>query len=395
MLFPVKQSTKHGSVLVLAVFIAISLTILSISYFRMMRAVRSTDHRLGQQFVAREIALMIREEAMSIIQRDCRDRRSQLFWFLLGSAAGAQMEMRLPLAGENISRLIQPGYTCEFSSKLKVVNFISHDHNNHDYASEKEGHGILAMLVEVSLTDERSGRKSIAAKENLHTQYDYLVSSVLCLDERGSKLRKPLILRHDNQVFDEYSCLKVSGFNEGPVNGNSEDVSNLELYDKTTLWTARNLRAADLRRMQIIDDEHKILNVNGIFHCTEKLDLDGDWQIQGKGAIIADSFSINGALKKSSEDDLLVIYARKGKIVVNTEQKVEAALIAINSGFSGTVESKKPLNLSGMLLADYLNLENWSNSIHKIDFDKALSDSDKAFQINVSPWINFRSGVRN
>lgn len=395
MLFSFKQSTKQGSVLVLAVFISISLTILSLSYFRMMRAVRNTDHRLSQQFVAREIALLIREEAMTILQRDCRDQRSQLFWFLLGAVAGAQMEMRLPFAGENISRLIQPGYTCEFSSKLKVVNFISYDHRSRIYASPKEGHGILTMFIEVSLIDERSGKKVVAARETLHTQYDYLVASVLCLDNRGSKLRKPLILRHDNQVFDEYSSLQISGFNEGPTNGNGEETSDNEFYNQTTLWTTRNLRAADLRQMQIIDYEHRIINANGIFHCAETLDFTGDWQIKGKGAIIADSFNIRGALKKASTDDLLVLFARKGKIVVDTDAKIEAALVAINSSYTGTVESKKPLDLSGMLLADYLNLENWSNSIHKVDFDKALAEGDKAFQITISPWISYRSGARN
>ncbi|HAE38014.1 MAG TPA: hypothetical protein DCG57_05155 [Candidatus Riflebacteria bacterium] len=395
MLFSFKHSTKQGSVLVLAVFIAISLTILSLSYFRMMRAVRNTDHRLGQQFVAREISLLIREEAMLILHNSSRDQRSQLFWFLLGAVAGAQMEMRLPFAAENISRLIQPGYTCEFSSKLKVVNFISYDHRTRVYASSKEGHGVLSMFIEVSLIDERSGKKAVAARETLHTQYEYLISSAICLDSAGSRLRKPLLLRRDNQVFDEYSSLQVSGYERETSNGNGEATNDSEFYNQTTLWTARNLKSADLRQMQIIDAERKIVAVNGIFHCPEHLEFDGDWQIKGKGVLVADSFNIRGALKKSSVDDLLVLFARKGKIVVDTDAKIEAALMAINRNYTGTVEAKKQLDLSGMLLADYLNLDNWSNSVHKIDFDKAFAAGDKAYQINISPWVTYQSGARN
>ena len=69
--------------------------------------------------------------------------------------------------------------------------------------------------------------------------------------------------------------------------------------------------------------------------------------------------------------------------------------MAINRNYTGTVEAKKQLDLSGMLLADYLNLDNWSNSVHTIDFDKAFAAGDKAYQINISPWVTYQSGARN
>ncbi|MBU1106069.1 MAG: hypothetical protein KKB51_05315 [Candidatus Riflebacteria bacterium] len=383
---------RRGSVLLLAVFIAISLTILSLSYFRMMRAVKTTDQRLESQFVAREIALMLREEAMAVMLRDSRDRRSQFFWFLLGAVSGAQTEMRLPLASEKISSLIQSGYTCEFTSRLKVVNFINYDHKNRNYASPKEGHGILAILIEVNLVDERQGRKSVIAKEYLQTQYDYLIASVLCLDNQGSKLCQPLMLRRDGQVLDENSRLQISDFGSRTSN---DKLSELELYSRSTLWVGRNLRASALERLRVIDEEQKIIRLNGIMHCAEKLTFDGDWKIDGKGVIVADSFSINGALTKKTDNDFLVLYARKGNIVLNTSEKIEAALVAINPSYSGTIESKQSLNLYGMLLADYLNLDAWSNTPHKISFDEVCRDSEKSFQISISPWANFRSGARN
>lgn len=386
-----KQQNRQGSILALVLFVAISLTILSLSYFKMMRAARNTDQRLGQQFVAREIALLLREEATVTIQRDCRDQRSQIFGFLLGGASGAQMEMRSPLSGENIGRLLQPGFACEFSSKLQVVSFINYDHRNHYYPSTKEGHGIMAIQIEVSLLDERTGQKSAVIKENLHTQYDYLVAATLCLDNHESKLRQPLLLRHDRQVFDQYSSLQIE---EGELKPTiEENPADFKLYDRITLWSARNLSRADLSGRQIIDEERKIINLSGIYHCSEPLNFAGDWQIKGKGVIIADSFSISGALKKAGDEDILVLYARKGKIVVNTPQKIEAALVAINDNHSGTIEAKKPLQLSGMLVADYLNLNEWSNNTHKISFDKALLAADKTYQISVSPWTNFRSGA--
>lgn len=387
------QRTRRGSVLVLAVFIAISLTILSLSYFRMMRAVRNTDQRLESQFVAREIALMLREEAMAVMQRDSRDRRSQLFWFLLGAVSGAQTEMRLPLASENISSLIQPGYTCEFSSRLKVVNFINHDHKNRNYPSPREGHGILALLIEVSLVDERQGRNSTIAKEHLHTQYDYLTASVLCLDSQGSQLQQPLMLRRDDQNIEDDNRLQITDFTGN--HARSEELSELEPYRHSTLWVGRNLRASTLKQLRIIDEDKKTLKLNGIVHCAEKLAFAGDWKIDGKGVIVADSFSLDGALTKASENDFLALYARKGNIVLNTREKVEAALIAVNPSHSGTIESKQPLNLHGMIFADYLNLDNWSNTTHKISFDESCRDSEKAFQISISPWTNFRSGAKN
>ncbi|PKL50622.1 MAG: hypothetical protein CVV42_02535 [Candidatus Riflebacteria bacterium HGW-Riflebacteria-2] len=393
MLFAAKKHQNQGSVLLLAIFIAISLTIFSLSYFRMMRAARNTDHRLGQQFVARETALMLREEAMAIIQRDCRDRRSQIFWFLLGAVAGAEMEMRLPFASDYISKLLQPGFSCEVSSRLKVVNFINYDHRSRYYASGKEGHGILAVHIEVTLLDERGGGKATVIKESLHSQYDYLVASMLSLDSRGSRLLRPLTLRHDRQTFDSYSSLQIEDYEESPVP--EEDPAKIELYDRITLWRARNLRVNDLEQMLIIDRERKILNLYGICHCADQIELAGDWQIKGKGVLIADSFNIAGALKKSGNEDMLVLYARKGKITVDTSEKIEAALIAINDKHNGTVESRQALNLSGMLLADYLNLDNWSNNTHRVSFDKALLDADKSYQISVSPWTNFRSGARN
>jgi len=393
MLFASRQYRRQGSVLLLAIFIAISLTILSLSYFRMMQAARNTDHRLGQQFVAREIALMLREEAMATIQRDCRDRRSQIFWFMLGAVAGAELEMRLPLASDNLSRLLQPGFSCEFSSRLKIVNFINYDHKNRLYASDKEGHGVLAVHIEVTLLDERAGGKSTVIKETLHSQYDYMVASILSLDSRGSSLLRPLTLRHDRQTFDSYSSLQVEAYEDEP--DAPENPAEIELYDRITLWRLRNLRLADLEQMLIIDRERKILNLYGICHCNDSIEFAGDWQIRGKGVIIANSFNITGALKKFSDEDLLVLYARKGKITVDTSEKVEAALIAINDSRSGTVESRQALNLSGMLLADYLNLDNWSNNQHHISFDKALLNADNSYQISVSPWTNFRSGARN
>lgn len=377
----------------LAVFIAISLTILSLSYFRMMRAVRNTDQRLESQFVAREIALMLREEAMAVMLKDCRDRRSQLFWFLLGAVAGAQTEMRLPMASEKVSSLIQSGYSCEISSKLKVISFINYDHKNRLYTSPKEGHGILSLLIEVKLFDDRSSQKSVVASEQLQTQYDYLVASVLCLDKHGSRLRQPLMLRRDNQTFDKNSRLQISDFTGNHNKG--EDLSKHEPYNRSTLWAGRNFSSSNLKHLGIIDEDKKTIKLNGIIHCAEKLTFNDNWKIDGKGVIIADSFSINGALTKTSSNDLLVLYSRKGNIALNTSEKIEAALIAVNTSYSGTIESKQPLNLHGMLLADYLNLDNWSSSSHKISFDENCCDSEKAFQISISPWANFRSGARN
>ncbi len=105
--------------------------------------------------------------------------------------------------------------------------------------------------------------------------------------------------------------------------------------------------------------------------------------------LIADSFVISASLKKSDPTALAVFYARHGNICVNTTGEIHAALIAINRNGSGQVEARQPLNLNGMLLADNLNLQNWSVGKHTIVYDRMLSEPEKTFQISVSRWVNY------
>ena len=85
-----------------------------------------------------------------------------------------------------------------------------------------------------------------------------------------------------------------------------------------------------------------------------------------------------------------MLYARKNNIVVDTAKKINAALIAINNEHTGTVESKKILNLCGAMVVDKIDITSWPEGDHSISYDRIFKNDDFANRIAVSDWINYR-----
>lgn len=389
------MSTKfrQGSALVMVILMATCLGILSLSYFRATRENRHSGQWFGHRCIAREAAQMIHEESFASLLRDCRDRRSQLFWFLLGAVSGAQNDFRLPFSRQNIARILPDGFDCEFSSQLKVVSFKKSGPDGNRYMSANEGHGILAIITRVEIFKKGSEKRVVTGRHYLEIHHDYLVASVISSDKAGSRLKNALLVRK-NREFDRQNIVNTGAAQlliyQTERAAIPESPEFLKVYSDYSLWARRNLSLSDLERLKIIDAKTKTINLSGINHCREAVVFDGAWQIRGQGVLIADSFAFNDSIKKAGSDDLAVFYARRGKITINTSNEIHAALIAVNNNYTGSIESSRALNLNGLIICDRLNIDTWGPEEHVLVYDRAFSDNEKAYQINVSRWVNYR-----
>jgi|GEM_PF-5426126 len=181
----------------------------------------------------------------------------------------------------------------------------------------------------------------------------------------------------------------------GPVSLFSTGANGFQAYGNFELWSRRRLKRDDLVRLRIIDFDKKIIRPRGIIHTAETDGLTfeaGAWKIEGCGVLIAPKFSIAGPISKSTDKDMLVLFARKEGIEVITDQRIESALIAVNDDLTGCVTVLKKLDLKGAIIADRLNLALWNPGSHKIEYDPAFKLKDKDVYItSLSRWTTFQS----
>jgi hypothetical protein len=76
--------------------------------------------------------------------------------------------------------------------------------------------------------------------------------------------------------------------------------------------------------------------------------------------------------------------------VTNTEKEINAALIASNRNFTGTVEALKALKINGLMVVDTLDLNAWAEKDHEIYYDMAFKDGEKANRAVISKWVTYR-----
>ena len=372
--------------------LAACLGMLSLSYFRVARESLHTGKWHELKYTACEAARSLQEEAYATLVKDLKNQKSQAFWFMLGAVSGARNEMRLPFARQNLEKMLPEGYGCDFSCELKIVSFKAVSPDGRPYFGRYEGHGILGIITRVEIFVRSDKQRKPVGRHTLEAHHDYLVASMLSPDSHGLPLKNALIVRKQRD-FDSKSTIESDAVqlltyqNEPP--GSIEHPENLQVFDRYSLWARRDLSVEDLQRLRILDTTTRTLNLNGINHCRGSISLDGQWQIRGQGVLIADSFVISASLKKTDPTALAIFFARNGNICVNTSAEIHAALIAINRNGSGQVDARQPMNLNGMLLADILNLQNWSPGKHTIVYDRMLSDPEKTFQISVSRWVNY------
>ncbi|MBF0547500.1 MAG: pilus assembly PilX N-terminal domain-containing protein [Candidatus Riflebacteria bacterium] len=187
----------------------------------------------------------------------------------------------------------------------------------------------------------------------------------------------------------------------------SDDSSALQAFNHVNLWARRLLDAGDLEKFGIIDNVNGIINLRGFIWvgCIESdandknmvISLgspDKQYKIRGQGGILTKgaSISINGSIVKESPKDLLVVFSRRGNIQINTDQPVNAALIALGGGKSdgGHIVCSKQLNLLGMMAAEWLDSDSWAKGVvHEIKYDEVLQAGDQ-YCIDLSNAISFQ-----
>lgn len=384
---------RQGSVLLMVLVIAACMGMLALSYYRVARESRHSEKWHELRNTAEEAAIAIHEEAYATLLKDLKNPKSQLFWFLLGAVSGARNDMRLPFSRQHLEKILPDGFACNFDCELKVVSFKSDAPEKRSYAGKHEGHGILAIMTRVEIVNKKARRKVPVSRHYLEIHHDYLVASMLSPGSDGSALKNVLLLRKQRD-FDGLN--KISADTKTLLTFQTDapslpqQIENLRVFNRFSLWARRDLSLDDLQRLRIMDTTTRTLNLNGINHCRGAINLRGEWQIHGQGVLIADSFTIDDSVKKVESSDIAVLFARRGNIRINTKNEIHAALIAINESGTGTVESTSPLNLNGMILADRINMQNWSGNEHIVVYDPILADADKAYQISVSRWVNFR-----
>ncbi|MBF0406904.1 MAG: hypothetical protein HQM10_06100 [Candidatus Riflebacteria bacterium] len=161
-----------------------------------------------------------------------------------------------------------------------------------------------------------------------------------------------------------------------------------------SLWYRKQVPIERLPEIDLFNFGDCTINARGIVHLLGNLEISaaggGDWKIKGQGVLIADNFKITTGIQKSSPNDLLVLYTRKGRIVVDTDRPVEAVLVATNDDENGAILAQRPLKLKGGLICDYLDSTRWCDGKHVIEYDPLLkSRTDYQYQICLTRWTNF------
>lgn len=187
----------------------------------------------------------------------------------------------------------------------------------------------------------------------------------------------------------------------------SEDSSAFQPFNHVNLWSRRIVEKDSLEKLGIIDKANGIINLRGFVWVgnpendaedkniiIEIGDPDKPYKIRGKGGIFTKgaSFLIRGSLVKESPGDLLVLFTRRGNIEINTDQPINAALIAVGSGKTdcGHIVSRKKLDLTGMIAAEWLDTDDWAkNVVHRIKYDEILKGKDQ-YCVNLSTSFNFQ-----
>ncbi len=184
----------------------------------------------------------------------------------------------------------------------------------------------------------------------------------------------------------------------GAVTTDDTGMNGFRPYNHFNLWYRKLVPVERLADLGILDPKQGIINLRGIIHAKGSIDLKpplsgGSWKAQGQGVLIADNFRIASGIEKSDPDSLCVLFTRKGSIAVDTDQPVEAALIAINDKKNGYVRANRPMKLKGALVADVLNTHLWCPGKHLIAYDEKMKDPNSYhYQSNISRWITFQRG---
>jgi Tfp pilus assembly protein PilX len=271
--------------------------------------------------------------------------------------------------------------------------------------------------AEDSDKEDAKNRKSVSQpipKENALPEHQTFVQGVKALESAG-KSAFPMISYLDGHFSYRQgeTYVKRSGSDQAsfpsPGNYTRQDGVKIPLANALSLPEFRpygvftlRFRTVDapgwLEWLGMFNSQTGRLIVRGVTRVRAgtlalKRSSTGSIEFSGKGVLIVDDgITISSGITKSSEaaaDDFLVLFTQKGNITIETDQPIEAMLIAMGSG--GRVIPKQPFKIIGGLAVDTLNDSSWPAGSYSIEYNPSLkTDGNHLYQIIPTPHITFQ-----
>ncbi len=158
-----------------------------------------------------------------------------------------------------------------------------------------------------------------------------------------------------------------------------------------------------LGSLGILRRESRELLLNGVMWAGDYLELgdesDQPLIVRGQGVLMARSIRLRCGLRKAGADDICVLVARDGPIRVDTEDEVQAALVAVNDRRDGRVIPRHRLRILGSLAVDRLN-SSYDPSTGQVEmiaepsdwvirYDPVFRPQQPQLQVSLARWVLF------
>lgn len=182
----------------------------------------------------------------------------------------------------------------------------------------------------------------------------------------------------------------------------SGDLTNYLPFSHVNLWFRNGgFSQKSLEKFKILFDGE--LHLRGVVRVSGRVVLKGKnggpLKVFGQGVLLADEIVIESGIAKSEPETVCVLatrgYMRNEKfskgIFINTDEKIEAALVALGLNGGGAVYVRNnSLNLYGAMIVDNLEINTWKQNVeHRIEYDPIFCGDEDQYQINVSKWVSY------
>jgi len=284
-------------------------------------------------------------------------------------------------------------YYVEFKLDVsKIPNFPADKKAEVD--SEKNRVACLPNSPRLQLTEEKYKKFLAALWQIAGNETQSPLFSKLCTDyllKGGQSADSP----PDKATFPVSRFYRRDGQDVGNLWGADSDENGLRVYRHGGLYSVKGETVKSLEKLGIIDFKTGVLRLRGVASVNEHVNLTGPngspMTVVGQGVLIAPSFTISSGLQKQKPSDLAVLYANAGPITIETDQEINASLIALNTDHHGTINARKALKMRGCLAADHLEFNRWTPANpHLIYYDPLLHATSDLFQVTVSRWVTFQ-----
>ncbi|RCK79321.1 MAG: hypothetical protein OZSIB_0192 [Candidatus Ozemobacter sibiricus] len=452
------RSRRRGFALLILLALAVLAVGFALIYHQWSRHGQQVSFRIEQAETMRLLAESAMEEAFAWLHRECSDYRSATAAWVREPSA-PPLAIPLPGVGRWLATSLRGGPTVELTAEARHVDRRTEDHDGApffrpDDGSPGEAVGTIECRVTATLwqrdlltrtrlatgrllrhhdvwvvsmvTPRLPDRPRAAYAHNFVLDYVLLVRDGLAefRESEGRSLNPaalPFTIDQDDLPSERRGRISFGGtdstkppialgdqdplprfFNRAGlvIDGATTGPAGFRPWGHFSLWHRRQVPpdAAMLEGIGLLDRRRRVLRLNGIVHLAGELvvgDPEAPWTIEGQGVLIAPAITVRGSLIKARPDDLCVLFARRGPITVETERRVEAALVAVNDAKTGCVLARRALDLRGALIVDRLATERWASGVaHRLAYDPALTSPDRAsYVVNLSRWISFQRWV--